>query len=493
MKLLNARGWAATVGTFALMVSGSFAATNCNLGATPCSGAAPARGCQGGPPPSAPIAHPTLSPCAGGGSFNFTGTQYATTCSNFGGSCASIAVPPFRFWAHDNYGGATGANSGCQILNATSDVDWFVNGLLDGLTANPAAAGRWIAYQANWVGPAIDGGAAGARTVIEASAPITTVEGTVNHSAWYMLASMSNVGGYDFDRITGVTGGCSAADVPTAPVPSVSIVGRTAACTGNPTATTGTNNAVDGTNYGDVSINISDVAGQWFSEGGRNAAPALITGFQIVYKAAPEPTSSVYATGGWLPVRDPGTPTMAMGLVPVGTAGAINVTLPKAVGSAWLAARVVYSGGAAVNPTGTFDPATAGPQVASPVGLHCGPVQFGGIITAVTFDSITATRTPQGVLVRWTTSFEDDVNGFVVYRTANPAGSTDSSDAVLPWASAHGPGMAYEFLDSGANGSDAYYYVIQEQTFSGPGASSAVVPAQGLSDGGTAGGRSRRH
>lgn len=493
MKLFNARGWAATVGAFALMVSGSFANNLCNLGASPCSGAAPARGCAGGPPPSAPIAHPTVSPCTGGGSFNFTGTQYATSCSNFGATCTNILVPPFRFWSYDNFGGGSGANSGCQILNSTSDQDWFVNALLDGLVTNPAAAGRWVAYQANWVGPGVDGAPSGAglRTVVEVSAPIAAMEGTVNHGGWYLLTSAPNAGGYDFDTVTGVTGGCGAADVPTTPVPSLTIVGRTAACTGNPTTTLATPNAIDSANYGDVSINLSDVAGAWYSEGGKNSAPPLIAGFQIVYKAMTEPTSSLYGAGGWLPVRDPANPSMAHAVVAVGTAGAISVSLPKTATTVWLAARVVYSAGAAVNPPGTFDPTTSGPQVASAVGGHCGPVNFGGVPTAVTFDSITATRTPQGVLVRWATSFEDDVNGFVVYRTANPAGSTDSADAVLPWASAHGPGAAYEFLDSGATGSGAYYYVIQEQTFSGPGASSAVVAASSLADGGSVGGRSR--
>lgn len=489
MNFRNAYSWAGVV-TFSMVSTVALAATNCNLGASPCSGSAPARGCQGGPPPSAPIAHPMLSPCGGGGSFNFTGTQYATTCSNFGGSCANIAVPPFRFWAHDNYGDVAGANSGCQILNGTSDVDWFVNGLLDGLTANPAAAGRWIAYQANWVGPAVDGAPAGARTVVEVSAPVATAEGTVNHTAWYMLASVSNAGGYDFDRITGVTGGCTAADVPTAPVPSLTIVGRTTACTGSFVMTMGTNNTTDGTNYGDIQINLSDVSGQWFSEAGRNAAPDLVAGFQVLYRPAPEPTSSVFATGGWTPVRDPATPSMARGVIPVGTVGPVTVTVPKTVGPVWLAARVVYTGGAAVNPLGAFDPATAGPEVASAIGAHCGPLSFGDAVVAVIFDTVSVTRTPQGVRVRWTTSLEDDVNGFAVYRTMNPSGSTDSTDAVLPWISAHGSGLAYEFLDRGATGSETYYYVVQEQTFSGPGASSAVV--QSLGPSGASGGRSRR-
>jgi hypothetical protein len=500
MKPFNARGLAALVGAVVLMAPiGAQAASGCNLGATPCPGASP-YGCGGGNPAPVSVWHSGFAPCAGGGSVNLTGTQYAMTCSNFGGSCANVSVPPFRFYSYDNYSGA-GFNSGCQNRNAPSSVDWYVNSDLDLSIATPG--GRWLFYQANWAGPAVDGplppSLAGTRTVIEASditnfmpAPPYSEVPSVNHGAWYVLASVDFQGGeYSLDRVTGVTGGCAAGDVPTAMVPSVTIQGRTLACTNDPTATTGTNNSVDGTNYGDIQVNLSDSTGQWFNETGRNAAPNLIAGFQIVYKSAPEPTSSNYATGGWIPVRDTANPTQARGIIPQGAAGPYTVTVPKAAAPLWLAARVVYSAGATANPTGTFDPATAGPQVTSKVGPHCGPVNFGGIVTAVTFDSITATRTHKGVLVRWTTSFEDDVNGFVVYRTSNPAGSTDSADAVLPWASAHGPGLAYEFLDSAATGSDPYYYVIQEQTFSGLGASSAVVAAQGLSDGGAVGGRSR--
>lgn len=476
-----------------LLASPALAATNCNLGPSPCSGPGVSHGCAGGPPPSSPIAHPTISPCSGGGSFNFTGTQYAATCSNLMGNCANISVPPLRFWAHDNYAGPSGANSGCQLLNTTSDVDWFANAVLDGLASPGAADGRWVLYQTNWVGPAVDGSAAGARTVVEISAPLSTTEGTADHTAWYMLASMSNAGGYDFDRVTGVTGGCTPGDIPAAPVPTVSVVGRTAACTGSPTPTDARANAVDGVNYCNIDIDVSDTAGQWFSEAGANQAPALIAGFQVVYAGAAEPTTSNYASGNWQPVRDPANPTLAMGLIPVGATGPFTVAMPKALGMAYVAVRVVYAAGATANPTGTFDPLSAtGPQVTSAVGGHCGPIRFGHP-DAVSFDTLTASRSADGVWVRWTTALEQDVNGFVVFRSANPAGSTNPADAVLPWMPAHGTGLAYEFLDRSATSpSDSFYYVIQEQTFSGPGVSSAVLPVNPAgTDGGVSGGRSR--
>jgi len=497
MKLFKAHRWAVMALT---MLAGpalvQAQVLRCNM-QTPCGSTMP---CAGGCLSSTPIAHPTASPCvAGHGSFDLIGTQFENTCSLGMGGCP-VMTPPMRFWQFDHY---DPANNGCQAQNDTvNNLEYLVNASLDDLTPG-LANGHWYMWQPNWSGPMVDKCYTGApgpptpRTVVELSAVDARpgFEGTTAHAAWYILASVPlTANGFDFDTITGGTG-CTPQELQKQPVPTVSVMGRSLPCTNNTTPTTSqTADALTG--YFDTAVTISNPNPNWWTEAGLNGAPALISGFQIMYKMGTDPTTS--ASSAWLPVYDPTdatAPKNALGVVPVGTAGPITIALPVTTSTTnyWLALRIVYAD-ASENPTAPFDPTAAGlqgPQITSPVGTHCGPVNFNpGIQTAVEFDSVTAERTSQGVNVRWTTLREDDTYAFKVYRS-NEAG-TESTEAAS-WVDAHGSNLEYVVSDLSA-GPGAYYYYVQEFTSNGLGdrSPSVRVEANAVGQrGGSSGGRSR--
>jgi len=470
---------------------------NRTAGPPPTCGGAPAIACSGGCPVTNPVYHFSTVPCITGGGFDLRGTQYETTCS-LGSSCP-FGQPILRFWQFDHFGTATqGANNGCQKQDDIANgAEWLVNANLDDGTAIPA--GIWYMYQANWAGPMVDGcfniTGVTPRTVAEISDVYSAAEGTPNHGAWFLVGSVGLTTGFNFDLITGATGTCNAATIAKQDVSAVSVQGRSAACVGSTTPTTVTT-ADTLTGFFDVQINITNPNPAWFNDTG--AAPALISGYQIMYKTGAEPTTSV--ASAWNPVYDPTdatAPKNAMGVIPVGTATAL-VALPVTTITTnyWFAARAVYAD-ATENPTASFDPLLgtpglpAGPQVTTPVGAHCGPVNFNPLPMAVNFGSVVAERTAQGVTVRWTTLSEDDTNGFRVVRATGASGTEAAVDAA--YVDAHGANLDYVISDLGA-GPGTYYYYVQELTSNGPGDRSEIVrvdAATSSNGAGVSGARSR--
>lgn len=489
-----------------LMAEASWAVTGCNLGCPTWKNGTCVAACSTACGIIS-VWDSGVSTCAGAGSFDLSQTEFLNTCSNIVGSCTNIKVPPFRFWAEGEY--LKAGNSGCPDLVATQSLG---NGDLDfGQPAVPAH-GHWSIYQANWGNPAANGDgcvstSASQRTVGEMSFPDGPAEGTAGHKGWYGIASVPASpadGSYDFNAITGAaTCGASAGnDIPVINIPALTIttpVRAPGSCTGNLTPTQdNVANANDAT-YFDVGITLANGSPDYYTEGGKNdAAHKLIAGTQILYTTgAAEPTSSDACTGNWTPAFDPISPApkKAAAIVPWGTTTA-TISLPKAGGALyWLATRLVYTD--AANPAAPWDPSvgTNGPRIFSAVSTHCGPVMFNGVITAVTYDSVTATRTPSGVVVNWKTSTENDTTGFVVYRSTSASGSENMAEAA-PFVDSVGPGTPYTATDTtvASDHSRTYYYFVQEYTMSGPGTKSDVVrehPAAVQGTATSAGGRAR--
>lgn len=322
----------------------------CNLGCTPCSGV-PA--CLGACPTSVPVVHAASDPCGLGGSFDLGGTAFD----------GSGPAPPLRFWAYDRY---ASANSGCNDPNA---LGWLSH----------AGASRWL-LDADWSAAlsdgCIDATLAPRRAVAELSFADAAREGSIDHRAFYLAASVDELGGaYDFDRITGGDG-CNDRDVVVHEVPRPTFPPNPPSmqCTGNPTWVAGSleaSNAVD-CDYRDVGVEIADEP-TWRTETGSGAAPALIQGVEFLYQFSPiEPLSSDACTAGWLPARDPAMPSLALGPLPRGIRRAL-IAIPNSYDPAWIAARIIYAD-ASVNPMGSYDPLGGAPALVSPPGGHCGPV-----------------------------------------------------------------------------------------------------------------------
>src|SRR4029077_15268071 len=110
-------------------------------------------------------------------------------------------------------------------------------------------------------------------------------EGRPDHGAEYLVASVDAAPGvgYDFDRVMGAPG-CTAADVPARPVGGLRLPGRTLPCSGttSPTTVAWGTNAVD-CHYFDIDVAFDDPAPPWYAEGGEDAPPALLAGYEVMY------------------------------------------------------------------------------------------------------------------------------------------------------------------------------------------------------------------
>ena len=80
-------------------------------------------------------------------------------------------------------------------------------------------------------------------------------------------------------------------------------------------------------------------------------------------------------------------------------------------------------------------------------------------MTAVTLRSVTATRAPHGVLVRWRTAAETDVLGFNVYRELNGKRVRINPKPIA--AANTSAGRTYSYLDRKSPRGKAVRYWIQ--------------------------------
>ena len=473
----------------------------------------PAPNCNGGCGPAANrfLSHPNFYYGAELGGFDLSTTDFASTCCD-PTACATPGIPPLRYWAYDQY---MVANSGCQSLFIPPPVgDCFIaNGVTDiGLGITP---GVWLLYQAQWSsatgsGPdRIDGCITtdatfippdtSNRTVVEMSwGDSTSGEGTPAHQAYYIVASVEEAGGaFPFDNIQGATGtqtpGAGSATMAPQLVPDVLSIalpaGPAQACTASVTAAlvAGRENAADA-NFFDIDVTVSNASPDYLTDAGLSTGQQLIAGLQIMYASGSAPTTGDAAS--YLLAGDVATPSNAAGIIAFGGGTTATVSLPNAGAPHYLAARIVYWDGTVNSQTGPGAPGTA-PILGSWNGGSCGGAvpPSGGL--AVTFDSVDAIRTPNGVQVVWSTAFEDDVLGFTVHRADNPTG-IDAIEANVPWTDAKGAYTSYEVIDSAvATDATAYWYYVQEFTSNGPGDKSPIVKAHGLQDDGYTGGRSR--
>jgi hypothetical protein len=363
---------------------------------------------------------------------------------------------------------------------------WLSSAALDyGIVGAP---GVWLLDQANFRGPQVDGCIDRTRpAVVELSWVDPAGEGTVDHGSFYLLAAAeldTAFGAYNFDNVVGGNG-CNAATIRPAPVPSPGLTRRIAACTGLPGVVTTydwfDSNAND-FNYFDVEVAVDP-----FPPEHRTAAVAgpLIAGYQVLYQEGGEPTSS--GAGGWRPARDLTRPaTDPAPMVPVGTVTA-RVALPKGVTWTtryWVALRLVYR-------DARLNQGPGEPRLVSPVGGHCGPLEFGGVIDAVEFGAIDVRRTRQGVVIDWTTLAEDDTLGFRVHRA--PRRDASEAQVVGGLVPAHGPFAPYTFTDLSAAGDTAtLHYYLQEVTVSGGDGDRSPWLTVAADPGGRGRGRGRR-
>jgi len=363
----------------ALLTAPAGAQLPCNLQSPPCPGRLPCdwdafRSALGGCPLSVPIAHPRGSECTAG-SFDLRDTQYRQTCATT--ACPRQAPPPLRFWAYESY---RDTNHGCGWPGPPGG-EWLVNAGVDFGFGTP---GQWLLYQANWMSCAVQGCPWSNRTVVELSdvcgddCTLGGREGTVDHSSWYLVASVPFTdGGFDFDSLTGadLAGGCGPASPRPAPVPGLTIAGRSEPCTGSTKETWILTHHVD-PRFGDVDVSIDEPWPRYYSEGGlSDPATPLIAGFQVLYTvASSEPTRSDPQVAGWRPARDPSNPAdLEAPVIPLGTTTAVTVSVPdEGHGhNIWLAARLVYRDDS-INPLAAVR-VGEGPRLTSMTGRHCGP------------------------------------------------------------------------------------------------------------------------
>lgn len=141
-------------------------------------------------------------------------------------------------------------------------------------------------------------------------------------------------------------------------------------------------------------------------------------------------------------------------------------------------------------PAGTYDiTATVPPhlaattpttvQVTVPGGGANTAIHFGFISpTAVSLAELTATVETTGVVLRWRTSLEQDLVGFYVYRSADPATHGKRVGGLIPAA---GMPASYTFTDTSVREGGWYYWLeavetTNTATFFGP---AYAAPAQG--------------
>jgi hypothetical protein len=79
--------------------------------------------------------------------------------------------------------------------------------------------------------------------------------------------------------------------------------------------------------------------------------------------------------------------------------------------------------------------------------------------TAAVLASFTATREPEGVRVRWATSFEQGQTGFVVWRAESDKGTFKAVSEVI--LAGNPDGASYEWLDASAEPGVQYWYKVQ--------------------------------
>lgn len=384
----------------ALLSSPPARGTGCNLLSPPCpNGPSQSDDCAGGCGNSVTLSHASGNVCGAnpsataGGSFNLTGTQYENTCRetqggpnpvctpSMRGPC-TVLKPRLRFWEYDDYGRA---NFGCRFW---VERCWLANWKLDLNAPNPD--GRWRMQSVDWFSGAnphgVDGCYVGGtpRTVAEVSDVFPPVEGSIDHSSWYLVAAVEYDGRFLFDRIKGgdvpAAAGCAPPDVSAHPVSAVRIAGRDpAACIGNTTPTEITTTG----GFLDVTVEIADPTPPYYTEAGRHdPAARLLDGYRIFYKVGAEPTTSDRQAGGWLPALDPAT-SQVLGTLAYGTRQR-SVRVPVSGGQfIWFAARLVYAD-CSLNGSKVADPSCSptspfynanDPVLGTQLGQHCGPVQ----------------------------------------------------------------------------------------------------------------------
>jgi uncharacterized repeat protein (TIGR01451 family) len=118
-------------------------------------------------------------------------------------------------------------------------------------------------------------------------------------------------------------------------------------------------------------------------------------------------------------------------------------------------------------------------QVTVPAGGANTAIHFGFISpTAVTLAEFTATVETTGVVLRWRTSLEQDLVGFYVYRSADPASHGKRISGLIPAA---GLPASYTFTDATVREGGWYYWLeavetTHATTFFGP---AYAAPTQG--------------
>ncbi len=95
-------------------------------------------------------------------------------------------------------------------------------------------------------------------------------------------------------------------------------------------------------------------------------------------------------------------------------------------------------------------------------GQNRSDVDFGYISpTGTALSSFTAEAGAGGVLLRWATMFEDDIDGFVVWRAPQAVGDYTAISDLIP--SQDPTGASYEWLDASAESGQSYWYKLQSQ------------------------------
>ncbi len=95
-------------------------------------------------------------------------------------------------------------------------------------------------------------------------------------------------------------------------------------------------------------------------------------------------------------------------------------------------------------------------------GQNRSDVDFGYISpTGMALSRFTAQAGAGGVLLGWATMFEDDIDGFVVWRAAQATGAYTAVSDLIP--SQDPTGASYEWLDATAVVGQSYWYKLQSQ------------------------------
>ncbi len=106
---------------------------------------------------------------------------------------------------------------------------------------------------------------------------------------------------------------------------------------------------------------------------------------------------------------------------------------------------------------------TTSPHIVTVVsGQNYTQADFGYISpTGVALSSFSATASGTGVMVRWATFVEEDIDGFVVWRSFQATGDYTAISDLIP--SQDPIGASYEWLDASAESGQSYWYKLQSQ------------------------------